>query len=426
MSLCASHYLPLDVTVCFPLFASRCHCESLTICLSLFASRCHCVPLAVTICLSLFASHCHCVPLTTCLFVSSNAETATKDLQALLTTDPTSTVALNNYAIALMQQSYFKHAVDIYEQILQRDPDSWHIWNNLSLAYRGNGQLQKAESAALQAIELAPELKNLNLLVALQHNSACCYSSGYSAVKDQAAKASCDRLEQSGRELQKLALQNADSFNSIGSVCRWLSVLSEDDTHRQVYRVHGRCSFAKSLQAMPGNYIAALQLGLLATDEGDFASARELFRSAVAANTVAVAPWNNLGITLQMTGELDDAELMLSQALELAPRSHCSWNNLGTLYRQQGKYAEAQNAYDKCLELKPDYAPAYNNLGLLYVALGATFYSNAVYMFQMSHKMDSTLLAAKSNLARLKAIQENEHEHEHEQENDDEQDYDEL
>ena len=70
--------------------------------------------------------------------------------------------------------------------------------------------------------------------------------------------------------------------------------------------------------------------------------------------------------------------------------------------------------------MKPDYAPAYNNLGLLYVALGATFYSNALHMFQMSHKMDSTLLAAKSNLARLKVIQEQE------QEDDDEQDYDEL
>lgn len=72
---------------------------------------------------------------------------ATKAYQAIIEEDNTHVDALNNYAVLLMQQKYLKHATDIFERILLQRPDSFYVWNNLGLAYKGCGRVQDAQEA---------------------------------------------------------------------------------------------------------------------------------------------------------------------------------------------------------------------------------------------------------------------------------------
>ena len=72
---------------------------------------------------------------------------------------------------------------------------------------------------------------------------------------------------------------------------------------------------------------------------------------------------NNLGITLQELGRLNEAEASYNQAIALRAdfaEAHC---NLGKTLKQLGKLNEAEESYAQAIAIKPDYAEAHNNLG---------------------------------------------------------------
>ncbi|NBD15478.1 MAG: tetratricopeptide repeat protein, partial [Cyanobacteria bacterium] len=85
-----------------------------------------------------------------------------------------------------------------------------------------------------------------------------------------------------------------------------------------------------------------------------------------------------LALQKHQFGQLDEAELLYEQVLEVFPQ-HCSEpdsleqeyrpiviGNLGHLFEQQGKLEAAAEHYQQTLQLKPDYAEAYYNLGNVY------------------------------------------------------------
>lgn len=346
-----------------------------------------------------------------CLHAMGKSTEATKEYQLLLGEQPNQLDALNNYGVLLIQQQYFKHAADLYTKLVSEHPSSAHFWNNLALALKGCGRVTEAHNALANAcMSMKASGEETGLSLWLESNASSVYSVGFSWGKDHSARECWEKLQTHGCELQALLQVQAEAkrpgvWGSLGLICRWLTCYSEHPKHKQVFAAQSRLSFAKLLEAEPGCGTALLQLALLAAEEGDYHGAVHLLKCTVKAIPESLASWNNLGVMLQLTTQTEDAELILTKALELAPRSHCIWNNLGVLYRQQGKFSRAQNAHDRCLELKPDYAPAYNNLGLLYITIGPKFYPNAEQMFTVAHKIDSSLLCASSNLARLKAMQ---------------------
>eukprot|EP00656_Telonema_subtile_P043927 TRINITY_DN50230_c0_g1_i1.p1 TRINITY_DN50230_c0_g1~~TRINITY_DN50230_c0_g1_i1.p1 ORF type:complete len:461 (-),score=105.11 TRINITY_DN50230_c0_g1_i1:224-1606(-) len=348
-----------------------------------------------------------------CLHGLGKTTEATVQFQDVLAVDRTHKDTLNSYAVLLMQQQYFGHAATIYEQMLARAPMEAHLWNNLAIAYKGCGRIQDALDALAQAVQIGAVVSDQPTSVIVEQTSAGCYSRGYSYARELDPRDCCQRLQVHTGQLHSASQRNPSDvalLEAQGASCRSLSIASEDPRHKQVYKSQARLCFAKSLELAPAGWIPAFQLAMLAADEADYVGAQQFFTRCLQANPGSFGAWNNLGVMLQLTQHTGDAELVLAKALEVAPNSHCTWNNLGNLYRQQGKFIEAQNAYDRCLELKNDYSPAYNNLGLLYVSLGAPFYSNAHTMLEVAHKIDPTLLCAKSNIARLKALEALDHE----------------
>jgi Flp pilus assembly protein TadD len=69
-------------------------------------------------------------------------------------------------------------------------------------------------------------------------------------------------------------------------------------------------------------------------------------------------------------GELEQAEMLLKQAVEINPEGAEAWINLGTVYLRQKKHAEATVAYEKAVALQPENTTLTYNLGVTYHELG--------------------------------------------------------
>ena len=69
------------------------------------------------------------------------------------------------------------------------------------------------------------------------------------------------------------------------------------------------------------------------------------------------------GLQLHQAGQLQEAETVYRQILDIKPDFAEAHNNLGIVLQDLGKLDEAVASYLKALAIKPDYAEAHNNLG---------------------------------------------------------------
>lgn len=79
----------------------------------------------------------------------------------------------------------------------------------------------------------------------------------------------------------------------------------------------------------------------------------------------SIAPYINLGIAYQKTGDMKKAKLNLEKALKLNPHHPAANNEMGMVYRKTGKFSEARRTYERVLERFPNFHPARKNLGIL-------------------------------------------------------------
>ena len=77
------------------------------------------------------------------------------------------------------------------------------------------------------------------------------------------------------------------------------------------------------------------------------------------------APYVNLAIAYNKTGNTKEAEANLISALKLDIGHPVANNELGLLYRKAGKFKAARTAYANAISQHPDYLPAKRNLGVL-------------------------------------------------------------
>ncbi len=149
------------------------------------------------------------------------------------------------------------------------------------------------------------------------------------------------------------------------------------------------------------------QLGLLLDRTGDLECAAEAYKRVLAlANRaadqglIAVAT-GNLGILYTIQGNLEDAEEMYRKSLEieeaLGHREGMAgdYGNLGILYQTRGEFVRAEEMFRKSLEIeealghKEGMANQYGNLGILYQTRGE--FDRAKVMYRKSLDIDEAL-----------------------------------
>ncbi|MER3435487.1 MAG: glycosyltransferase [Leptolyngbya sp. ERB_1_1] len=79
---------------------------------------------------------------------------------------------------------------------------------------------------------------------------------------------------------------------------------------------------------------------------------------------------NNLGSLLKDYGDLQNAQLLYQQALNIDPTFAIAHCNLGATLKALGQFTLAIEHYKRAIALNPNYAEAYQNLGVVLLKLG--------------------------------------------------------
>lgn len=92
----------------------------------------------------------------------------------------------------------------------------------------------------------------------------------------------------------------------------------------------------------------------------------EILEKLVQSSPDVTAPYIDLGIAYQHTGENEKAETQYKNALTIFPGHPVACNQYGLLLRKEGKFDEARNIFEQALAGYPGYYPVHRNLGILY------------------------------------------------------------
>jgi len=79
---------------------------------------------------------------------------------------------------------------------------------------------------------------------------------------------------------------------------------------------------------------------------------------------------NNLGSLLKDCGDLQNAQLLYQQALNIDPTFAIAHCNLGAALKALGQFTLAIEHYKSAIALNPNYAEAYQNLGVVLLKIG--------------------------------------------------------
>ncbi len=113
--------------------------------------------------------------------------------------------------------------------------------------------------------------------------------------------------------------------------------------------------------AVRKDFEAALKL----LEAGEYEKAIELLEKVKKGSQKNSAPYINIAMAYEKTGDLIRAEENLKQALAINPEHPVANNEYALLYRRTGRYAEARQLYEKVVEKYPEFMPARKNLGIL-------------------------------------------------------------
>ena len=232
-------------------------------------------------------------------------------------------------------------AVQIYQQVLQADPDNADALHLMGNAACQLGDMDLSIALISRASVLSP--KNTAYLISL--------GMAYRAKKlyDLAMAAYSRVLE--------LEPNSASAYFGMGNALQSLGRL--DDAAQ---------SFTKALELNPDFIEARYNLANLEKLLGKYMQAISNYRLVVDAKPDFADAWHNMGSALYAMGNADEALASYEQALQCnLPETH---NNIGIIFFDKGLLDQALICYKQAIAAKPDYAEAFNNMGIALRKLG--------------------------------------------------------
>lgn len=161
--------------------------------------------------------------------------------------------------------------------------------------------------------------------------------------------------------------------------------------------------YSTALAVQPDNTLARSRLGFVRYNfgnahrrAGDREAAIEAYRSALALNPGIADAHNNLGITLQELGRLDEAVAAFRAALAINPALAPVLTNLGNALRAGGAADLAADALARAAQDgTADQAPAFNSLGVAQFDRGRI--ADALAAFRRAVTLDPSYVDAHVN-----------------------------
>ena len=146
--------------------------------------------------------------------------------------------------------------------------------------------------------------------------------------------------------------------------------------------------FKKALGFQPQNAEILSHYGFSLIEEGNYDEAVVALRQAVALGSHPIEAVYHLGLALYQTGQREKAAAVYQQALNVKPDYVEALNGLGNILFDQGKAQEAIGYFQRALAARPDYVMAHNNMGLAFASLGAWDDADKAYRQAIAIKPD--------------------------------------
>jgi predicted O-linked N-acetylglucosamine transferase (SPINDLY family) len=132
-----------------------------------------------------------------------------------------------------------------------------------------------------------------------------------------------------------------------------------------------RAAWEKAVALAPREPEAHFRIGDFERRRGDHVAAIAAYRAALATGSRHPVLLNNLGLSLQAQGQLEEAAKCFGEAVEREPTLAQGHANLGDALRLQHRFAGALAAYTRALVLNPRVAQLWLNLGVCQHRTGA-------------------------------------------------------
>ena len=152
----------------------------------------------------------------------------------------------------------------------------------------------------------------------------------------------------------------------------------------------------KGVSASSVQHIEALQKGIAAQQQGDHATAEQVYKQILQIDPENAEANHLMGTLAHQLGRHDLALAFLERAVSFAPQNSNFHNMVGVVARETGDLAKAQHAYEAALNFDPQLVDAHNGLGLVFKQAGN--FSTAISHFKRAIQLNPNFAGAYNNL----------------------------
>ena len=232
-----------------------------------------------------------------------------------------------NLAVKNHLEGKINIAQDLYNQVLEINPNHANASYNLAVLLDELGEQKKAIECYKKAIEVDPN---------------------YAAAN-----------------------------NNLGAIYK---ELGENQKARDYYE--------KTIEINPNFVEAHNNLGVIHKDLGENQKAKSCYEKAIEINPNFAGAYNNLGTLFLYSEEYSKAKDCYKKAIEINPNFAGAYNNFGTLFLTLKNYQKARDYFEKAIKINPNVANTHRNLGITFVWTGE--YLKALSSFDRVLQIDPT------------------------------------
>lgn len=313
------------------------------------------------------------------LVQQQNLSAAVEIYEQILQSDPDSLEALNSLGVIDAHLGKYREAAAAYDRALRLKPGSFPLWLNLGLAYFKGREFALAVKPFERAAALNPASFQAAALLAMSYF----WSGEYSA-----AAARLERLNAARPGNQALEYLLAQSYLQTGRYQKLLAFV-EDPSEKpfapaaaDVLRGEANAGLNRTAQAIddfkaaavasPGQTGVHFGLGLLYWEQHRDRDAEAQFWLEMEGGGLISESEAYLGRIALAQGKPRRARAFFEQALRLSPKPSLAWYGLGVLDLHARHYAAAESELKSALQNDPRSGEAHAALAQVYRAQGKT------------------------------------------------------
>ncbi|MGE0269530.1 MAG: tetratricopeptide repeat protein [Candidatus Omnitrophota bacterium] len=276
--------------------------------------------------------------------------------------------------LTMQRNTVYRSGVALWSDVIRKAPEKVRAYNNLGLAYLGEGKIDEAVKNFEKAVSLNPQYAKAYFNRGRIDQQR---GDGPRALElfEKALSIDADNpvylngrgeIYLSGGMLDKAF---AD-FN--GAIERNRNFAEAYNNRGNVYRIKGEwflalADFTKAIIINPYFEEAYNNRGLIYRTQRKYTEAVSEFTFLLAINPANVAALNNRGLTYRDQKLYDQALRDFNQALQLGPYQDRILNNRGIVYEKTGRPDLALKDYSQAISLNKNYVHAYLNRGFIYL-----------------------------------------------------------